>query len=81
MDKLKINLKVTQKSYIINPVEEKDIRISINKNREWAIFIEIINIIGEIIKSFFINKGMYVLLDFIKIIIKLEAILAYSYNR
>jgi hypothetical protein len=81
MDELEVDLGVTQKFYIISPIKEKDARVSIDKNREWAIIVETISVIGEVLKSFFINKGVYVLLNFIKIIIKSETILAYSYNK
>jgi hypothetical protein len=80
MDKSGAGLGTTQKSYIIGPAEEKDARVSIDKNREWAILIKTINAISEVLKPFFINKGVYVLLDLIEIIIKLGVTLACSHN-
>ncbi len=50
-------------------------------NREWATLIETINIIKKTLKSFFIYKGMAVLRNFIKIIIKLGVTLAATYNK
>jgi hypothetical protein len=80
MDKSEADLGATQKSYIIGPAKEKDARVSTDKNREWATFIKTIRAIGEAIKPFFINKGMYVLLDLIKAIVKLKATLVVIYN-
>jgi hypothetical protein len=34
MDKLGVNLEITQKFYIISPAEKKDTRVLIDKNRE-----------------------------------------------
>jgi hypothetical protein len=81
MDKSETDLRITQKSYIISPAEEKDARISTDKNREWITLIKTIRAIGEAIKPFFINKRMYVLLDLIEIIIKLKTTLAITHNR
>jgi hypothetical protein len=80
MDESRTDLRIIQKFYIIDPAEEKNARVSIDRNREWAILIETINIIGEAIKPFFINKGVYVLLDLIEIIVKLGAIFAVTHN-
>ena len=80
MDKSEADLGTTQKSYIIGPAKKKVARVSTDKNREWATLIKIIRAIGEAIKPFFINKGMYVFLDLIKAIIKLGATLACSHN-
>jgi hypothetical protein len=74
-------LESTQKSYIIGPAEEKDARLSIEKNREWATFIKTISAIGESLKPFFVNKGMYVFRDLIEIMLKLGATLACLHNR
>jgi hypothetical protein len=52
MDELEADLRIIQKLYIIDSAEKKDIRVSINRNREWAILIEIISVIGEVIKPF-----------------------------
>ncbi len=52
-----VGLEFTQQFYIIGPEEEKDIRVLINTNREWATLIETINTIKETLKPFFINKG------------------------
>jgi hypothetical protein len=81
MDKKGAGLKSTQKSYIIGPAEEKDARLLTEKNREWAILIKTISAIGEFLKPFFVNKGMYVLRDLIKVMLKLGATLACSHNR
>jgi DDE superfamily endonuclease len=80
MDKTGAGLGSTQKSYIIGPAEEKDARLSTEKNREWAILIESINAIGGIIPPFFVNKRVYVFLDLIKAMLKLRVIFACSYN-
>jgi DDE superfamily endonuclease len=80
MDESGADLGITQKFYIIGPAEKKDARISTDKNREWAILIEIIRAIGDVIKPFFINKGMYVLFDFIEIMVKLGITLVVTYN-
>src|SRR5450755_3716280 len=80
MDEAGAGLGFTQKSYIIGPAEKKDVRLSTEKNREWATLIKSINVIGGTIPPFFVNKGMYVLLDLIKIMLKLKATLAYSHN-
>jgi hypothetical protein len=80
MDKKDIDLKSTQKSYIIGPAEKKDARLSTEKNREWATLIKTISAIGESLKPFFVNKGMYVLRDLIEIILKLRITLACSHN-
>jgi DDE superfamily endonuclease len=81
MDKSKANLGVTQKSYIIGPAEKKNARVSTDKNRKWATLIKTIRAIGEAIKPFFINKGMYVFLDLMKAMVKSEITLAVTYNR
>ena len=81
MDESKAGLRLTQKSYIINPKEERDARTLINSSREWATLIEIINTIRETLKPFFITKGKHILRDLIKIIIKSGATLAVTYNK
>jgi hypothetical protein len=80
MDKEGAGLRSTQKSYIISPAEEKDARLSTEKNREWATFIKTISVIGESLKPFFVNKGMYVFRDLIEAMLKLRATLACLYN-
>jgi hypothetical protein len=80
MDKTGAGLGITQKSYIIGPAEKKDARLSTEKNRERATFIETINAIGETIKPFFVNKGVYVLRDLIKAMLKSGATLACLHN-
>jgi hypothetical protein len=81
MNKEGIGLRSTQKSYIISPAEKKDARLLIEKNRKWVTLIKMISAISESLKPFFVNKGMYVLRDLIKIMLKLEATLVYSHNR
>jgi hypothetical protein len=80
MDESGAGLGATQKSYIIGPAEEKDARVSTDKNREWATLIETIRAIGEAIKPFFINKGMYVFLDLMEAMVKSGATLAVTHN-
>jgi hypothetical protein len=80
MDEESAGLGSTQKSYIIGPAEEKDARLSTEKNREWATLIETISAIGESLKPFFVNKGMYVLRDLIEAMLKSRATLACSHN-
>jgi hypothetical protein len=80
MDEEGAGLESTQKSYIIGPAEEKDARLLIKKNREWATLIETISAIGESLKPFFVNKGMYVLRDLIEAMLKSRATLACSHN-
>ena len=53
IDESGAGLGFTQQSYIIGPEEEKDIRILINTNREWITLIKTINIIREVLESFF----------------------------
>ncbi len=80
MDESGAGLGLTQKSYIINPNEEKDARTSINNNREWATLIETINTIGEALKSFFIHKGIAVLRNLIETMVKSGATFAATHN-
>jgi hypothetical protein len=80
MNELGAGLGTTQKFYIIGPAEEKDTRISTNKNRKWTTLIKTIRAIGDAIKPFFINKRMYVFLDLIKTIVKSKATLAITHN-
>jgi hypothetical protein len=80
MDEEGADLGNTQKSYIIGPAEEKDARLSTEKNREWATLIKTISVISESLKPFFVNKGMYVLRDLIEIMLKSGATLACSHN-
>ncbi len=81
MDESGVGLGFIQQFYIIGPKEKKDTRILININREWVTLIKTINTIREILESFFINKGVQIFRDFIKIIIKSGATLAVIYNR
>jgi hypothetical protein len=81
MDESEAGLRLTQKSYIISPEEEKDTRASIDTNREWATLIETINAIGKALKPFFINKGAQVLRNLIKAMIKSGITLAVTHNR
>ncbi len=81
MDESGTGLGFIQKSYIVGPNEEKDARILIDSNREWAILIETINTIKETLKPFFIYKGMAVLRDLIEIMVKSGATLAATHNR
>jgi len=80
MDKKDIDLKSTQKSYIISPAEKKDARLSTEKNREWATLIKTISAIGESLKPFFVNKGVYIFRDLIEAMLKSGATLACSHN-
>jgi DDE superfamily endonuclease len=80
MDKLGTGLKLIQKSFIINPEEEKDARIFANINRKWVTLIKTINAIGKTLKPFFINKEAHVFRDLIEIMIKSGATLAITYN-
>jgi hypothetical protein len=80
MDEKGTGLGSTQKSYIISPAEEKDARLSTEKNREWATLIKTISVISESLKPFFVNKEMYVFRDLIEIMLKLGATLACSHN-
>jgi hypothetical protein len=80
MDESEAGLGLIQKSYIINPEEEKDARISANTNRKWATLIKTINVIGKALKPFFINKRAHVLRDLMEAIIKSGATLATTHN-
>src|SRR5450755_976788 len=80
MDETGASLRFTQKSYIIGPAEEKDARLSTEKNREWATLIKSINAIGGTIPPFFVNKRVYVFFDLIEAMFKLRVTFAYSHN-
>jgi hypothetical protein len=80
MDESGAGLGLIQKSYIIDPEEEKDARVSMDANREWATLIETINTIGKALEPFFINKGAQVFRDLMKVMVKLGTTLAVTYN-
>jgi hypothetical protein len=80
MDELGAGLGLIQKSYIIGPEEEKDARVLIDVNREWATLIETISAIGKALEPFFINKGAQVLRDLMEVMVKLGVTLAVTHN-
>jgi hypothetical protein len=80
MDESGAGLGFIQKSYIIGPEEEKDARVLMDVNREWATLIETISAIGKALEPFFINKSAQIFRDFMEAMVKLGATLAVTYN-
>src|SRR6266536_1392094 len=80
MDELGCSIRVSHKSRVVIPAEEKQVIKTIDGKREWATNINTISSVGTACKGFFVIKGIYVLRDLMKYIIKSGCICAVTPN-
>jgi len=81
MDELKYLIRIFYKSRVIISVEENQAIKTMDNKREWATNIDIIINIRTACKDFFVIKGIYILRNFIKYVVKSGYICAIISNR